>query len=159
METGTVVSVEFDPDGKAVSDRIPLEIIDKSNPERLFFKPKACNLNQHLKEGELVTLVAYNDSHGEVGYQPLTVVHGSTVLPANPYVNSVVGIRLDSPYISPTDDKMLMVPENFLNSSLLTTAYVDYRDGTSRAVTIGRKECICMVLTIFVVSGVVSLNH
>lgn len=137
-DTGIVVSVRYNANGDVLGDMIPYEVVDTTNPDATGFKPMPCNVNRALKEGELLTLVSYDDTNGVVSYQPLLVVHSAAVQNVNPYTNYVVDIHIESPYISITDDHLLEIPENFLNTSLITEAFVDYKDGSKRKVLIGQ---------------------
>lgn len=138
-ETGKVVSVRYNANGDVLGDMIPFEVVDNTDPNKLGFKPLPCNVNRALKEGELLTLVAYDDTNGVVCYQPLIVVHSAAVQNVNPYTNYVVGIHLESPYLSATNNHLLEIPENFLNTSLIKEAYVDYKDGSKRKVLLGQQ--------------------
>lgn len=136
-ETGTVVSVRYAANGDVEGPQIPMELIDDTNPDRAIFRPASCNVDRVMPDGEIVTLVAYNDTHGLICYQPLLVVNSAAAKDVNPYTNYVTGIHLESPYQSPTDAMQLIIPENFLNTSLIKEAYVDYRDGSKRKITLG----------------------
>lgn len=133
-ETGTVISVRYDSDGNAVGDRIDLEVID---PDKAIMRPVRGNLNRLLKKGDRPTLVAYKDSGRVAFWQPLIVYYGSLVADVNAYTNYITGIHLESPYLVSGADNTLEIPKNFLNSSLITHAYVNYKDGTKRRVEIG----------------------
>lgn len=136
-DTGTVISVRYDADGNPVGDRIGLELVDDTLPEKAIFRPVRGNLNRKLKEGDRPTLVAYKDSGAVSFWQPLVVHYGAMVADVNAYTNYITGIHLESPYLVAGADNELEIPMNFLNSSLITHAYVNYKDGTKRRVEIG----------------------
>lgn len=135
--TATCISVHYNSKGEAESDQIPIEIVDKSKPTRLVFRPGPFNINRELPEGTIVTIVGYTGKGGPVSYQPLRIVEGNTIQDLNSYSNFITGIELVSPYISSTNKDQLIIPENFLHTSLLTQAKVNYASGESVTYNIG----------------------
>lgn len=131
------ISVHYDSSGNATSENIPVELIDASNPKRLEFRPAPFNLNRELEENQLVTLVGFTDEGGPVSFQPLRTIDGATIRDMNAYTDFITGIELVTPYIGPANRDTLIIPENFLHTSILTRGKVNYSSGKSVTYNIG----------------------
>lgn len=136
-DDNNVISVNYDINGNPIGNNLGVELVDSSNPDKLVYCPTDGNLNRLPKEGEQVTIVAYSDKGVPRYWQPLIVYYSAMVADVNAYTNYITGIHLESPYLVAGEDNTLQVPINFLNSSLITSAYVNYKDGSKRKVTIG----------------------
>lgn len=132
-----VISVRYSSTGVAIGDSIPVELVDDSDPNRLIYRPADGNLKYLPKEGTPLYIVAYSEQGNVRYWQPLVVYYAALVADMNSETNYITGIHLESPYLVAGEENKLQIPINFLNSSLITSAYVDYKNGSKRRVTIG----------------------
>lgn len=136
-DDSNVISVRYSSSGEAIGDSIPVELVDDSDPNKLVYRPADGNLKSLPKEGTPLYIVAYSEQGNVRYWQPLVVYYSAMVADMNSETNYITGIHLESPYLVAGEENMLQIPINFLNNSLITSAYVDYKSGSKRRVTIG----------------------
>jgi hypothetical protein len=125
----TVISRVYDSTGKVLSDSIVLETVEGSNSA--LKRVPVFNSNSQLLDGELVTIVFYDDLGRVVSKRQLMVENtGFTPKPdeATKYITS---IALESAFMSLTNDTVIEYPVNATVSSMSLYGVVTYSDGTT----------------------------
>lgn len=148
--SGVIVSAYYDQNGQYVSENIPMEIAANvaGNIATKAFKPGWCN--RELPDGEIVTVVTYNDLNEVSDYKKLLVKNTRYVRPANAATKSIVSIGLRSPFLSNSEDNTLVVPINVPVEGLALMGVVKYNDGSSRDVVIDGNKMSLMGLDAYV---------
>lgn len=139
-ETGLVISRIYDNGGNFLTDVVELELVGLDNVTNYAIKAiPPCKTNQDLKDGEVVTIVIYSDNGHVVSKRQLKIVN--TAFIRGPAANRkyVVGISLECPYISPTEEFVIEFPLNTPVSALNIRGVVNYSDGSSTRYSLGGK--------------------
>ena len=130
-ESGIPISVRYDQNFNVLGHDIPVREIqqrDSGINTQKYVPPFYCS--EKLKEGELVTINAYNDKGGFI-YRTNWVVERSALLrDVSDNVKMIANISLESEYIDTTDDSHFNIPEQTLKSSINMMGRVTYTDGT-----------------------------
>lgn len=134
--SGTVISAYYDQNGQYASENIPMELAQNvaGNTAVKAFKPGWCN--RALQDGEVVTVVTYNDLNEVCDYRKLLVKNTRYVRPSNVATKSIVGISIRSPFMSATEDNTLVVPINVPIDGLALMGLVKYNDGSIKEIPI-----------------------
>lgn len=124
-----VISARYDATNTYISDTIPLKVVATDDVNNLAIKSVAEGYcTAELKDGELVTMVVYNNSNSISKIKELLIKNTSYVVPAEAPVNRVTQIELLSPFMSPTNPTELEVPVNVPMSSVAVMARIHYAD-------------------------------
>lgn len=134
--SGIVISAYFDQNGQYVSENIPMELAQNvaANQAVKAYRPGWCN--RELSDGEVVTLVTYNDLNDVCDHKTLLVKNSRYVRPTNVSTRSITQIGIRSPFLSPTEDNTLVVPINVPVESLAVMGVLKYNDGSTREIPI-----------------------
>ncbi len=128
-----VVSAFYDQSGTLLGQSIPLELVqmDGSSENLSIRTVPVCHTSFNLPDGEIVTAVFYSDTGHVVSKRQLLVENTAFIRTANAATKYVTGIRLESPFLSLSDPKLLQIPMNVPLNGLTLMGVVTYSDGTS----------------------------
>lgn len=131
-DNGTVISAHYNQSGALVSDALDLELVDDDpNGTKAIKVPRTGHTRLELHDGELLTLVAYNNANTPTYIIRLLALNTNFVKRGNAPVRHVTGIRLISPQLSKTEHNTLHYPLNLPLKSMLIEGVVEYSDGGS----------------------------
>lgn len=132
IETEELVS-RYYINGVLQGDHIPLEkVVDVNGTTQDAIKiPKIGHVSKPLSDGELITLVFYDDQGHVVSLSTLTVVQTSWIRRAHEGMKTISSIELDSMFMSETEPNVLEVPINVNMESVPLHGIVHYTNGES----------------------------
>lgn len=137
---GEVISAMYDPAGTFLGENVPLEKVAIPSGENIAVKiPAVASTNHRLDDGEVVTCVIYNDDGHATDIYRLIVKNTAFIRVAEAGRKYVLGIHLESPFLSPSDFRTLEFPINMPIQSLPVTGVVTYSDGTTTKLPLGSK--------------------
>jgi len=128
---GLVLSAMFDTAGNFLGDKIPVERIQDNE-----WALAVGYTNEPLANGELVTLVGYDDAGGALSQAQLLVINSKAIRQADASKKYVRAIALESTHLSAADRQVIEFPLNVTVESLPLTAVAYYSDGTQYRSTI-----------------------
>lgn len=133
-DTGEVISAFYNQNSEYVGDKIPLVLVATNDVNNRTTKAPAMGYTtkSNLKNGDLITLVEYNDQNAVVDTCQLTI-HVTNAMRLPEYNDKrIQGIELISPYLSKTEPNVLEVPINSTVATLMLKARVTFTDGSVR---------------------------
>lgn len=137
-DTGNVISQKYDSSGNYVGNTIELELVGFNSHDNYAIKaPRTCNGITQMPDGEVVTVVIYDDVGHVVTRQQLLVVNTSFVRPAYAEEKYITAISLESRFLSPAVDNVLLFPLNVPLTGLNLFGRVHYSDGTTLDLPVG----------------------
>lgn len=139
--TGLVISQYRTNGTDNYSENVPLVTVgNRFDDSSAIKRPMICHTSEQLKPGDIVTAVTYTQNGKPYGENVLMVANASNVRSLDAATAYVTNIELVSPFISPSDDRLLEFPSNMTNEGLFTMARVYYSDGTDRYLTIDQSR-------------------
>lgn len=129
--TGEVISRLYDQSGSMLTLNIPLELaaID-SHVNHTIKVVSVCYTNKELQDGEIVTVVIYNDVGHVVSKRQLLVENTSFIRSVNASQKYISHIGLESPFLSNSTDTLIELPINVPIIGLGLIGVVNYSDGS-----------------------------
>lgn len=137
--TGEVISSFYDSVGNLLGENIPLELalFSSADTHNVSVKvPMVGYTTNRLDNGEIVTVVAYNEDGGAVSIAKLVVMNTAFVRTTDREKRYVTGISLNSPFLHPGDSKVMEYPINLPVRSVPVYGVVHYSDGRKRELPI-----------------------
>lgn len=134
IENGIVISRVYNEINELVGENIPLESIDSNNPAQK--RPMVGYSSENLKDGEVVTIVFYNDNDSAVHRSRLLVKNTKWVRSASASSLRISNIELKSPFLSASDDRLLELPINIPVQSIDMMGVVNYVNGEQKILPI-----------------------
>ena len=129
--SGVCISALFNNQGLRVSEAIELELLAINNVSNQGIKGfKAGNLTELPIFNDTVTLVVYASNGDILETRSLIVTEASHIARSDRAVRSVVGVALDSQYLSATDSTLLEYPFNLNINAAALFGLVTYNDGS-----------------------------
>jgi len=126
-----VISQYFDGAGNLIGNEVPLELVRVPNGQNYAtYGVKTCFTTADMPDGELVTLMIYSDTGHVVSRRRLLVENTAAYRSVNDDTKYITGITLDTPFLSESDDKMILYPMNLPVSGLNLFGVVHYNDGS-----------------------------
>lgn len=126
-EHGVVISAFYGPSNEFLGTAIPTEdVVVPGVVQQTGKALKTGYTSEALANGELVTVVGYSDDGGKVSQAQLVVMNSTAIPIADNSKKYVKGIKLDSPYLSPSDPQVIEFPLNVTVESLPMSALVLY---------------------------------
>lgn len=148
---GEVISAFYDPSGNFMGTSIPVESLKNSdnalwkNFWSVMFGSKRGALSNSevdtvkvpavgyttasLDDGEVVTMVAYDDAGVQRSYAQLLVHNSGAIRQPDTAKKYVKGIEIDTPFLSSADPQLIEFPMNVSVESLPMTGVVRYSNG------------------------------
>lgn len=137
IETGQVISRQYDQQGELLGESIPLELVLTESGDNLAIKtPKVGHCSVSLPDGEIVTAVFYDDMGAVVSEARLLVKNTGWIRSLNEAVKYVTSIELESPFLSEADNRLLECPVNIPVQAITRRGIVHYSDGSSKTLPI-----------------------
>ncbi len=137
-----VISAMYDQTGTFLGENIPLELVVWPDGEdnQAVKTPMVGYTLRKLPDGEVVTVVAYDDAGSALSYTKMLVKNTAFIRTTDASRKYVMSIHLESPFLAETDDRVLEFPVNMPVSALPMVGVVTYSDGsTSRQAIDGDK--------------------
>ena len=177
--TGKVISMNFNANGDLISEDLPLEKVafaseDKVDVNMAVKTPRRGYTTMKMENGQIVTLVAYNDSGIATSRNNLLVHNTALDRSVEASQKYVTTISIDSPFLDKTENNTLTFPMNTPRDALAMMGVVTYSDGTSKRIPIDgtrmslygmddyvplkKDQNINLVLTYKLADGELSLN-
>jgi len=129
--SGKIISRLYDQNGVLLTDNIPLELAAFDTTDNTSIKVvSVCYTNESLTDGELVTVVIYNDMGHVVSKRQLLVENTAFIRSVNSGKKYITHISLDTPFLSPNSDVLIEFPINIPTVGLDLKGIVHYSDGT-----------------------------
>lgn len=142
-ENGDVISKFYDENGTYQGENLPMEKVrdaDGKNKYIYTIRPGHCNVK--LNDGEMLTAVFYSDTGIIHSTAPLLSWDTTLIRDSNAPTKEIIGLRLESDFLSPHDETVLEIPLNLPVSSIMANARIFYNDGTDKPVQIDGSKCI-----------------
>jgi hypothetical protein len=137
IENGEVISRQYDQQGELLGDSIPLELVLTETGDNLAIKtPKVGSCSVSLPDGEIVTAIVYDDVGAVVSTSVLLIKNTGFIRSLNESVKYVTGIELESPFLSPADNRVLECPINIPVDAITRRGIVHYSDGSRKTLPI-----------------------
>lgn len=130
--TGKVVSKLYNQNGTLLSQNIPLELaaVD-SHTNHSIRVVSVCYSNDRLADGELVTIVFYNDAGHVVSKRQMLIENTAFIRSVNAGTKYISHISLESPFMTNTNDGLIEFPLNIPTQALNLVGVVHYSDGST----------------------------
>ena len=149
---GKVISRHYDNSGMLLGDTIPLEVIANAS-NRSIKAPVVGSVNTILADGEMVTVVVYDDAGGVRSTCRLLVQNSAFLKAVEDGSKHVMGIALVSPFIKDSDPYTIEFPINLPIEDMPLTGEVLFSDGSRKKMTVdGNRMALlgkdCYVATI-----------
>ncbi len=128
---GEVISAFYDQSGVFLGENIPLELVampDQNN--RAVKTPQVGYTTRHLPDGEVVTAVFYSDTGNVVSIAKLLIKNTAFMRTTDASRKYVTGISVETPFLSPSDPKLIQFPINMPVANLNLMGVVHYSDGS-----------------------------
>lgn len=130
--SGTVISAYYDSANTYSGENLPLDIVATTTLNNTGIKSVTPGwTSANLDDGEIVTAVIFDSSGTVLSYKELIVINTGFTKTINASSKVVVGIALESPFLSTTNSAVINFPVNLPLSSLNLVGVVNYNDGTS----------------------------
>lgn len=128
---GEVISKVYNSNGQFVSENVPLEVVALDSHTNYSIKAvPPCKTTTQMPNGEIVTAVFYASNDTVVSKRQLLVENSSFIRSVDASAKYITGIRLESPFMSPTIDKQIDYPLNVPMNALNLMGVVMYSDGS-----------------------------
>ncbi|ABY62861.1 virion structural protein [Pseudomonas phage 201phi2-1] len=152
--TGKMISAFYDSSGTFLGPYIPVESAEITGAKVSTIKiPMVGFATEDLEDSERVTLVAYDDKEGVISYAQLLVMNTEVLRQTDQSKRYVEGIKLDSPFISTSDPKVIEFPLNVMVKSLPMQGIVKYRGGRQTRYDVGPAPFTILGLENYVATG------
>lgn len=139
-DDGTVISAMYDQSGNFLGENIPLEVVSTERLDNIALKvPMVGYTNHRLEDNEILTCVVYSDDGHATDVYRLVVKNTAFIRTADAARRYVMGIHLESPFLSSTDHRTLEFPINMPIEALPLTGVVTYSDGKTTRLPMGGK--------------------
>lgn len=130
-ENGIVISGIYNAQGVIVSENVPLELAAFDTIENHAIKVVAvCNTTFDLADGEVVTAVFYDTAGFVVSKRQLLVENTGFIRSTDASRKYVVGISLETPFLSTQVGRQINYPLNVPLNALNLIGVVEYSDGS-----------------------------
>ena len=153
-DRGEMISAFYDPSGTFLGPFIPVESANITGQIVSTIKsPMVGFSTQALQDGERVTLVAYDAKEGVVSYAQLLVQNTQVLRQTDQSKRYVEGIKIDTPFLSTSDPKVIEFPLNVMVKSLPMQGLVKYRGGKLLRLDVGVPPMTIMGLENYVATA------
>lgn len=136
IDNGEVISRQYDSQGTLLGENIPMELVSGASASSAIKRPKVGYSSQSLPDGETVTAVFYDDEGSVVSTSVLLVMNTNWIRRLNESQKYVTGIKLDSPFISDADSRVLECPINVPIDAITRRGVVTYSTGEKKVLPI-----------------------
>ena len=144
--TGNIVSQMYNGSGQYISQQIPLEIIDNTNPA--IKRPVQFNTNVAMNNGEVVTLVNYTSSGGPSGIASFLIMNSNAIRSLSNVTVYITDVVLVSPLLNQLTG-LVNVPQNIPIIPSQFQARLLYSNGNTALINIDDTKCFLYGLSTF----------
>ena len=143
-DKANAVSMIYDQYGQLLSQSIPLELAEMDGVTNNVTKCiPPCHTTVAMPDGELVTVVVYDDVGVVVNVTEMIVVNTSVIRQTDTAIKYITGISLESPFLSENDPTLIKYPMNVPVRGWNLFGIVHYSDGSKVKLPVdGRKFSI-----------------
>jgi hypothetical protein len=128
---GIVISGVYNPNGQLISENVPLELVAFETLTNHAIKVVSpCHTTADLVNGELVTAVFYDTLGFVVSKRQLLVENTAFIRSTDANRRYVVGITLETPFLSAVGSRVIQYPLNVPLNALNLVGLVNYNDGS-----------------------------
>lgn len=128
---GEIISAFYDQSGTFVGENIPLELVVMPDVNNIAVKaPMVGYTVRELPDGEVVTVVVYSDNGAAVSQAKMLIKNTGFVRSTNAALKTIVGISIETPFLSASDPKLIEYPINMPVTNLNMMGVVNYSDGS-----------------------------
>jgi hypothetical protein len=124
------ISQQYDQAGNLIGTSIPLALAAVDGQNRTIKSYPGCYTTEELDNGEKLGVIVYSDKGHKVSGAALIVEETSFVPPPDVMNNFIIGITVESPFISPSDPNVLRFPVNIPLNGLSLIGVVHYSNGS-----------------------------
>lgn len=129
---GTVISAYYNQSNILVGENIPLDSIEVPAITDAPIKiPKIGSTSYDLHDGEIVSVVAYNDIGQAICVAKFIVKETAFIRQTDAGQKYISGIHIESPFISNTNNRLIEYPINITLASVPLIGVVTYTDGST----------------------------
>lgn len=129
-DSGTVISANYSPTGEFLGENIPLEHVGHDDINNwAIWAPRVGNTNRKLVDGEVVTVVIYNNAGNMLSHSSMLIANTSLVRRTEAGLKRIRSIGIRSPFLSDADPSMFIVPINIDLRTMAITGVVRYNTG------------------------------
>jgi len=129
--TSKVISALYDQTGTLLGQAIPLELVAMEGNNNISVKTvPVCHTLEELPDGEVVTAVFYSDNGRVVSKRQLLIENTAFIRNTDASVKYIIGISLESPFLSHSDNRLIQYPLNVPLNGLGLIGVVQYSDGS-----------------------------
>lgn len=129
---GDVISMFFDTGGTLLGENIPLELVAMPDGNNRAVKtPMIGYTNREMSDGEVATIVVYDDQGHAASIAKTLIRNTSFVRSTDANKKFIRSIGIDTPFLSSSDPTLIQYPINMPVSALNLMGVVNYSDGTS----------------------------
>lgn len=130
--TAQVISAFYDASGNFLGDSVPLELVAMPNGQNFAVKTvQPCYTKMPLADNDKVTVVFYGDDGGVVSTRQLLVMNTAFIRSSDASLKYVVGISLESPFLSSSNPNLIQYPLNVPIAGWNLFGVVHYSDGST----------------------------
>lgn len=130
-QTGEVISAFYDQSGTFLGENIPLELVVMPDVNNIAVKtPMVGYSTRTLPDGEVVTVVAYDDAGQAVSEAKLLIKNTAFVRTTDASMKYIVAISVETPFLLASDPKTIGYPINMPVENLNLVGVVTYSDGS-----------------------------
>lgn len=124
------ISLFYDNDGNLLGNSIPLELVGvDAGTQRSEYTVPVAATKEDLPDNELVTIIFYSQEGHVVGKNEMLVMNTSFIRSRNISTRYISSVSLNTPFLSPTDPKLIELPMNVPLKGLMLTGRVHYSNG------------------------------
>ena len=131
--TAKAISAIYDQTNTLLGQAIPLELVAMPVNEFVNYSVKCiptCYTVEDLSDGEVVTAVFYSADSVVKSKRQLLVENTAFIRSPSDSVKYIIGIDMESPFMSKTDNRLLNYPLNVTLNGLNLIGVVNYSDGS-----------------------------
>jgi len=129
--SAVAISAIYDQSGNMLGQNIPLELVGVNNGLNLAIKTvPVCHTVSDLLDGEVVTVVFYSANGIVVSKRQLLIENTAFIRNTDDSIKYIIDIRLESPFLSQNDNKLIQYPLNVPINGLMLIGVVTYSDGS-----------------------------
>lgn len=129
--TGKVLSFLYDGAGNFLTNNLALELAATDGQNNTIKSVKPGFTNQQLSDGQLLTLVAYDDQGHVVYTTGLLAKNTSYIRAIGAPTKYISHISVKSPFLSPANDQVFNYPLNVPLQAMNMIGVVHYSDGST----------------------------
>jgi hypothetical protein len=128
---GEIISAFYNASGTFLGENVPLELVVMPDATNVAVKTPAVGYTlRSLSDGEVVTVVVYDDAGNVSSSAKLLVKNTAYMRTTDASLKYVTAIRLKTPFLSKSDPKLIEYPINMPVQNLNLMGEVQYSDGS-----------------------------